>query len=140
MNKKLFISFSDSILNSDLFNNFFIDEIGAVVSFAGVIRQYNMCKSVDKVQYFSFNDLALSLLTEKCKYYLEIDKVIKIFIYQRFGTLKVGDINLLIGISSVDRCSSFLVCSDLVEFIKTSVPIWKKEYYVDSTYSWINSF
>lgn len=140
MNDKLLIKISNFRLDLNSCKFFLDDNAGAVVSFIGVIRNVNMEKKVESVKYHIFNSLANSLLISKCNILLASNKIIRLCVFQRNGVLFVGDINLIVGVTAVDRRSAFLTCSSLVEYIKHHIPIWKKECYVDSTYSWINAF
>lgn len=139
MHDKIFIELSDYKLDLNLINCVFGDHVGGVVSFVGLVRDINLGKRVHCINYYVFNSLAYSLLKDKCENLLLCDKILKICIFQRSGELLVGDINLIIGVSSFDRKTAFLTCNLLVEYVKHCVPIWKKEYYVDSSYTWINS-
>lgn len=138
--QNFFIKFYDSKIDVSFINFGSNNNIGAAFFFVGVIRSFNLGKSVEKVEYHVFESLAISLLRDKCNYFFLSKNILSIDIFQRKGLLFVGDINLIVNVSSIDRKSSFYCCKSLVEYIKHCVPIWKKEYYLDSTYTWINSF
>lgn len=135
-----FIKFYDSRIDFSYLKLSSNKNIGAEYFFVGVIRNFNLGKSVDRVEYHVFESLAISLLQDKCNYFFLSKNILNIDILQRKGILFVGDVNLIVRISSIDRKSSFHCCRSLVEYIKHCIPIWKKEYYSDSTYIWINSF
>jgi molybdopterin synthase catalytic subunit len=139
MMQDCFIKFYDSKIDFSYLNLSSNVNIGAEFFFVGVIRNFNLGKPVHKVEYNVFESLAVSLLQQKCNYFFLSKNILSICILQRKGVLFVGDINLIIRVSSVDRKSSFHCCRSLVEYIKHCVPIWKKEYYLDSTHTWINS-
>ena len=135
-----FIKFYDSRIDFSYLKLSSNRNVGAESFFVGVIRNFNLGKSVDRVEYHVFESLAISLLQDKCSYFFLSKNILNIDILQRKGILFVGDVNLIVRISSIDRKSSFHCCRSLVEYIKHCIPIWKKEYYLDSTYIWINSF
>lgn len=139
MNDKIIIEFSKSELSLNLLAFVLNDKAGAIVSFAGTVRDINMEKKVKYIEYNIFDTLAFSLLMRKCTELFSCNKIIKLCIFQRTGVVFVGDINLIVAVSSIDRGTAFSVCTDIVEYIKHFVPIWKKEYYIDSSYIWINS-
>ena len=128
--KKISISMLDFLSNKN---------IGAVVSFVGVVRQINNGKQVNGILYSIFEDLMYSLLKDKCLTLLNGDNNTRICIFQYNGNLNVGGVNLLIGVGSKHRKIAFSYCNQLVDFIKYGVPVWKKEIYSDGTYNWINS-
>lgn len=113
--------------------------VGAVFFFVGIIRKYNLGKEVDKVEYYVFESLVKSLLKSKCDNFFLCKNILSINVLQRTGLVQVGEINLIVYITAIDRKNAFNCCKFLVEYIKHCVPIWKKEYYFDSTYTWINS-
>lgn len=136
----IFINISKDKLKIDEISKFSFDEnYGAIVSFFGFVRNVNNCKTVSKIDYVVFENLAYSILIDKCYIFSKSYNPCKIYICQYNGRLYVGEINLLIAISTVKRDFSFFLCSELLEFIKNKVPIWKKEHYVDGSSSWINS-
>lgn len=134
-----FLKFYDSKIDFSFLNFSLNKNVGAVFFFVGIIRKYNFDKEVDKVDYHVFESLTISLLKNKCDKIFLCSNILSINIIQRKGIVFVGEINLIVCVSAIDRRSSFNCCKSLVEYIKHCVPIWKKEYYIDSTYTWINS-
>ena len=117
----------------------FNKKFGAVVSFFGVVRECNNNKNVKSITYHVFEELMYSIIAQKCSDLLHVGNDTKICIIQCSGDLNIGDINLIVGVGSKHRKKAFLYCNQMVEFIKKSVPIWKKEFYCDGTFEWINS-
>lgn len=137
--RNFIIKFYDSSLDLSCVNMSCDKNTGAVYFFVGIIRNFNFGKIVSHVEYNVFESLTTSLLKEKCNYFFLNKSILGISVFQRKGVLFVGDINLIVYVSAIDRKSSFYCCKSLVEYIKHCIPIWKKEYYLDSTYTWINS-
>ncbi|MEN9960587.1 MAG: Molybdopterin synthase, partial [Bacteroidota bacterium] len=52
------------------------------------------------------------------------------------GPLEIGDIAVLIGVTSVHRAEAFKACEWLIDTLKQEVPIWKNEFYEDGS-SWL---
>lgn len=138
MNDKFFISVSYSKIELNMLNCLFKKNVGAIYSFIGIVRDINDNKQVQSITYDVFKKLFISILVKKCHEFLE-KTCVNVCVIQYCGNLCVGDINLLIGVSSTHRMDAFLCCSELVEFIKYKVPVWKKEFYCDGTYKWINT-
>lgn len=134
-----FLKFYDSKIDFSFIDMTLNKNVGAVFFFAGVIRKYNLEKEVCKVEYHIFESLTTSLLKSKCDSFFLCKNILSINIFQRKGVVFVGEINLIVYVSAIDRKSAFNCCKSLVEYIKHCIPIWKKEYYFDSTYTWINS-
>jgi molybdopterin synthase catalytic subunit len=60
----------------------------------------------------------------------------KIALVHRTGSLEIGDIAVLIGVTSVHRPEAFAACQWLIDTLKQEVPIWKNEFYEDGS-SWL---
>ena len=55
----------------------------------------------------------------------------------RIGKLAVGDLAVVVAVSSAHRAPAFEVCRALIERIKTDLPIWKRQHEQDGTSHWI---
>lgn len=100
---------------------------GAYVLFEGVVRDHHEGKSVESIFYDAYRPMA-----EK-----EIDLIVRdvqsqfpdvaLAIVHRLGLLVVGDASIAIVASSPHRGESFAACRMMIDRIKQTVPIWKKE-------------
>lgn len=115
------------------------DEIGALVSFLGIVKKYNNDKEVENVNYSIFENLFYSILEKYCIKLVKRYKNIEVYINQYAGILTPGKINIIISVQSKNRKTAFILCHKLIEFVKNNVPIWKKETYIDGTSRWINA-
>ena len=100
---------------------------GAYVLFEGVVRDHHEGKSVESIFYDAYRPMA-----EK-----EIDLIVRdvqsqfpdvaLAVVHRLGHLVVGDSSIAIVASSPHRGESFAACRMMIDRIKQTVPIWKKE-------------
>ena len=100
---------------------------GACALFEGLVRNHHQGKSVESILYEAYRPMA-----EK-----EIDRVVAevraaspdvaIAIRHRLGLLKVGEASIVIACSSPHRAEAFDACRMVIDRIKETVPIWKKE-------------
>jgi molybdopterin synthase catalytic subunit len=100
---------------------------GAYVLFEGVVRNHHEGHAVESILYEAYRPMA-----EK-----EIDKIVTntrdqypdvaIAVVHRLGLLRVGDSSIAIVCASPHRGESFAACRVLIDRIKETVPIWKKE-------------
>ena len=100
---------------------------GAYVLFEGVVRDHHEGKSVESIFYDAYRPMA-----EK-----EIDLIVRdvqsqfpdvaLAVVHRLGHLVVGDASIAIVASSPHRGESFAACRMMIDRIKQTVPIWKKE-------------
>ena len=125
-------------INIDSIKNLFANDIGAIVSFFGIIRDTNNFKKVKSIDYLIFEELFISILEKKCIHLLNDNKKVKIYIIQYQGSLQVTEINSIISVASDNRKTAFYICRELVETLKYNTPIWKKEHYLDGSFKWLN--
>jgi molybdopterin synthase catalytic subunit len=94
-------------------------------------------KRVAAIEYSAYNDMVIGE-TEKIKgiIFSTYKDVKSIEILHSTGTVKVGELSLLVLISSGHRHEAIEACKDAVELIKEKLPVWKKEIFEDHTYNW----
>ena len=64
-------------------------------------------------------------------------KVTKIAIHHATGTLQIGQVPVIIAVSSPHRDAAFKACQYAIDTLKETVPIWKKEFFEDGDV-WVN--
>ncbi|MBW3672428.1 MAG: molybdenum cofactor biosynthesis protein MoaE [Acidobacteria bacterium] len=109
---------------------------GAVVTFDGVVRDHHEGKQVDSIEYHAYRSMA-----EK-----EIEKVVRsvesehpdvaISVVHRLGLLRVGETSIAIACVSPHRADAFEACRKIIDRVKETVPIWKKEFRPDGS-EWV---
>lgn len=104
-------------------------DIGAVVTFVGSVRNVSYGRAVLHLEYEAYEEMALSMLRQiVAEIHARWPHVAEIAIVQRVGRLEVGDIAVVIAISSGHRDDGcFEACHYAIERLKQIVPIWKKE-------------
>ncbi len=111
---------------------------GGYVSFEGAVRDHNEGRRVLRLEYEAFAPLAVRegerILADACaRYGLE-----QAYCAHRIGALEIGDIAVWVGVGAPHRGEAFDACRYIIDHIKHSVPIWKKEYYADGDSGWVN--
>jgi molybdopterin synthase catalytic subunit len=107
------------------------DTNGAVVTFLGTTRDNFQGKTVLKLEYEAFEEMALAKLEEVRGEVREEFQIEDIAIAHRVGVVPIGEISLVIAVASPHRKEAFLACHQAVDRVKEIVPIWKKEVYED---------
>ena len=64
--------------------------------------------------------------------------ILKYAIVHRTGTLRIGEIAVLIGVATPHRAEAFEATRYIIDTIKQTVPIWKKEVFTDGEI-WVNA-
>ena len=96
---------------------------GAVVNFMGAVRNFNQGKKV----FIQLCEAESQKTTEP----------LCIAITHRQGRLNVGELSIMIAVSSPHRGEAFTACRNIIEEIKHQCPIWKKEFYEDGETQWV---
>ena len=107
---------------------------GCVATYIGLIRDNSRGKSVLSVEYSDPDGTAekgLQQIVDEIRSKWQLNEIA---IYHRIGTLKVGDINLIIAVAATHRGEGFAACQYAVDRFKEKLPTHKKEIYIDNTY------
>lgn len=111
---------------------------GAVVSFAGVVRDHDHGRTVTKLHYEGHPD-APRILTEVAADIAARDGVAAVAVSHRIGDLAIGDAALVAAVAGPHRAEVFAACAALVDEVKARLPIWKHQHFGDGTDEWVNS-
>jgi len=111
---------------------------GAVVTFAGVVRDHDEGRGVVRLAYEAHPD-APTALAGSARRIAERFPEVRVAAVHRVGDLVVGDLALSCAVASAHRASAFEACAALVDDIKASVPIWKEQSFVDGSSEWVAS-
>jgi molybdopterin synthase catalytic subunit len=110
---------------------------GAVVTFTGTVRNNSRGRSVRMLVYEAYGTMAVRQME---RLYDEANRrwpLSEVAIVHRVGTLKVGEVSVLIAVAAAHRGEAFEACRWLIDELKRTVPIWKKEVYTDGE-AWID--
>lgn len=106
-------------------------DVGAVVVFEGVVRDNTRGRRTLYLDYEAYEPMALteleSLLAEaRQRFAIGGARVV-----HRVGRLQIGETSVLIAVAAPHRAAGFEACRWLIDTLKKTVPIWKKEYFED---------
>ncbi|MDR7280006.1 molybdenum cofactor biosynthesis protein MoaE [Catenuloplanes atrovinosus] len=110
---------------------------GAVVSFAGVVRDHDHGRSVELLEYEA-HPSAEAVLREVAAEILADPDVYAVAVSHRHGPLKIGDVALAAAVSTAHRAAAFAACARLVDEVKARIPVWKRQVFTDGTDEWVN--
>lgn len=109
------------------------DTNGAVVTFLGTTRAYSEGKRVVELEYEAYEEMACKKLEEIRQEVRAELGVEDIAIAHRIGPVEIGQISLVVAVASPHRQEAFLACHRIVDRLKETVPIWKKEVFEDGS-------
>jgi molybdopterin synthase catalytic subunit len=111
---------------------------GGIVTFVGTVRNVTKNKTVRLLDFSAYEPMALKEMTKIATTVLEKFDVHKIAIHHAVGKLNIGEIPVIIAVSSAHRKAAFDACEFAIDTLKETVPIWKKEHFNDGEV-WVNS-
>jgi molybdopterin synthase catalytic subunit len=106
-------------------------EDGATLFFEGVVRNNTRGRRTQYLDYEAYESMAINEMERLSQAALENFKVRDVCLIHRLGRLEIGETSVLIGVSSAHRSAAFEACRWLIDTLKKTVPIWKKEYFED---------
>jgi molybdopterin synthase catalytic subunit len=109
---------------------------GAVNVFLGVVRDNNLGRSVDYLEYDAYPEMAERVMREIAEEAKDRFELEECAVLHRTGRLEIGETSLLIAVACGHRAESFESGHWLVNEIKKRVPVWKKEVWDDGE-AWI---
>jgi MoaE-MoaD fusion protein len=106
-------------------------EDGAAVVFEGVVRNHSRGRRTVFLEYEAYEDMALKEMTSLITRALEQFQIRDAAIVHRLGRIEIGETSVLIIVASAHRAAAFDACRWLIDTLKRTVPIWKKEHFED---------
>ena len=114
------------------------DSCGGIAVFVGTVRNSTDNKNVYKLEFSAYEPMAIKEMTKIATDAIKRFKVKKIAIHHALGDLDIGEIPVIITVSSAHREAAFKACQFAIDSLKETVPIWKKEYFEDGEI-WVNA-
>jgi molybdopterin synthase catalytic subunit len=106
-------------------------EDGAVVVFDGIVRNHSRGRRTLHLDYEAYEEMAVRQMRELANQARGRFGVRQVAIVHRLGRLEIGETSILIVVASAHRSAAFEASRWLIDTIKKSVPIWKRETFVD---------
>jgi molybdopterin synthase catalytic subunit len=112
---------------------------GAVVGFAGIIRDHDGGRSVVRLEYSAHPSAEQVLADVLAEIAGQSCGVRAIAASHRIGSLKIGEAALVAAVAADHRQAGFETCARMVEAIKARLPVWKHQFFADGTEEWVGS-
>ena len=106
-------------------------EDGAVAVFDGIVRNNTRGRRTLYLVYEAYEEMALKQMRALAAKAAEDFKIRDVAIIHRLGQLGVGETSVLIAVAAAHRGAAFDACRWLIDTLKKTVPIWKKEHFED---------
>src|SRR5262245_3715244 len=102
---------------------------GAVVTFAGLVRDHNQGRRVQFLEYEAYEPLAVRALQRIVDEARELWPGARVAVHHRLGRRGSGEASIVIAVASAHRADAFAACRYTIERVKQIVPIWKREHF-----------
>jgi len=113
-------------------------QAGAVDMFVGTIRNSSQDRSVSYLEYEAYKPMAIKELQKIVSRAQEKWPIRRVAVLHRVGKLQIGDIAVIVAVSTPHRKESFEACRYIIDTLKQTVPIWKKEIF-DNGEEWVEA-
>lgn len=123
--------YKSRIPSEDLVAGIKAGEDGAVVVFDGIVRNNTRGRQTLYLDYEAYEEMALDQMRGLVAEALTKFAVRDVVLVHRLGKLEIGESSVLIAVASAHRGAAFEACRWVIDTLKKTVPIWKKECFVD---------
>jgi len=106
-------------------------EDGAIAVFDGIVRNNSRGRPTQYLDYTAYEPMALQQMEQLARQALGSYAIRDVRIVHRIGRLQIGETSVYIAVASAHRAAAFDACRWLIDTLKKTVPIWKKEYFSD---------
>ncbi len=107
------------------------DSAGGTAVFIGTVRNQTQGKKVIKLEFESLIPMAEKEMKKIAEIATKKWDALHVSIHHRVGVLDVGEVPVIIAVSTPHRKAAFEACQLAIDTLKETVPIWKKEYFED---------
>nr|WP_256534172.1 molybdenum cofactor biosynthesis protein MoaE [Lewinella sp. JB7] len=111
---------------------------GGLCFFVGTIRDLNLGYPVTHLEFDAYDGMAVREMEKLAVAARDRFGLHAVALHHRKGDLAIGDVAVIVAVSSVHRAPAFEGCEWIIDELKKSVPIWKKEFRGDGSH-WLNA-
>jgi molybdopterin synthase catalytic subunit len=105
------------------------DGDGAIVTFAGLVRNHNQGRHVTFLEYEAYEPLAVRALGRIVEEAHGFWPDVRVAVHHRIGRLDIGEASVVVAAASAHRANAFAATRYAIERVKQIVPIWKREHF-----------
>lgn len=111
--------------------------MGAVVTFAGIVRNNFAGRATAYLEYEAFEPMAVRVLQQIADEERARWNTGRIAVHHRVGRLEIGETAVLIVVAAPHRHEAFEAAEAIMDRIKQIAPIWKREVWADGSSEWV---
>jgi len=136
--KNKIIEIVDIIDTSQVFSELSDTKSGGICVFVGTVREFTQNEKVMSLEFETYKKMAIKEMDKIAVHALEKWNLNKVIIRHAVGLKKVEEPVVVVGASSAHRDACFEACRYLIDTLKETVPIWKKEVFENKTV-WVSA-
>jgi MoaE-MoaD fusion protein len=121
----------DRIVPHDIIPPLELPEDGAIVVFDGIVRNHSRNRATRYLEYEAYEAMALRQMEDLAAQALTRFAIRDVAVVHRLGRIEIGESSVLIAVFSAHRAAAFDACRWIIDILKQTVPIWKKEFFSD---------
>jgi molybdopterin synthase catalytic subunit len=106
-------------------------ECGGINVFIGTVRNTTRGKTVVRLEFEAYEKMAVSEMQKIVDESFEKWPLFKVVVHHRTGVLDIGEVPVVIAVAAAHRDAAFKACRYIIDTLKQTVPIWKKEIFED---------
>ena len=111
---------------------------GGVAMFVGTVRDHDSGKQVEQLGY-SAHPTVEGVFRQVVEEVVAEHDVVAVAAVHRVGDLAIGDIAVVVAVSCPHRGDAFVACRNLIDELKSRVPIWKHQVFADGSDEWVGT-
>jgi molybdopterin synthase catalytic subunit len=111
-------------------------DAGGIDVFIGTVRNATNGKAVVRLEFEAYEQMAIKEMIKIAEQAFAKWPLLKVLVHHRTGILEVGEVPVVIAVSSPHRDAAFEACRYIIDTLKQTVPIWKKEVFEDGE-TWV---
>ncbi|MGB5553225.1 MAG: molybdenum cofactor biosynthesis protein MoaE [Flavobacteriaceae bacterium] len=132
------IEIVDTIDASQVFSQLSHSQSGGICVFVGTVREFTKGETVVSLEFETYKKMALKEMDKIASEAMATWNLNKVIIRHAIGLKKVEEPVVVVGASSAHRDACFEACRYLIDTLKQTVPIWKKEVFENKTV-WVSA-
>ena len=113
-------------------------ESGGVATFIGSVRNNTKGKEVVRLEFECYEPMAIKEMKKIAEFAIAKFAIRNVVIHHRIGVLYPGDVAVIIVVNDGHRESVFDACRYIIDTLKETVPIWKREIFNDGA-EWVSA-
>jgi molybdopterin synthase catalytic subunit len=111
---------------------------GGVCVFLGVVRDENEGRPTVSIEYQAYGPMAEAEMARIARQLEAEWPDTRVTMIHRAGSLEIGEVSVAVVATAPHRAEAFAACRAAIDRIKTTVPIWKKEFHPDGSSAWVD--